>query len=32
MNLFLNIICLIFGAILGNMLGILVVYFLKNKK
>ena len=32
MDLFLNIICLIFGAILGNMLGMLLVYFLKNKK
>jgi hypothetical protein len=32
MNLFLNIICLIFGAILGNILGVLVVCFLKNKK
>lgn len=32
MNLFLNIICLIFGAILGNILEVLVVCFLKNKK
>lgn len=32
MNLFLNIICLTFGAILGNILGVLVVCFLKNKK
>ena len=32
MNLFLNIICLIFGAILGNILGVLVVCLKKNKK